>query len=119
MDKQTRLEAVYTAFNARDVDGVLVHFGPEVDWPMAFKGGRVVGHQAVRDYWRQQWSEIDPHVEPVGFEDRGAGRVAVTIAQTVRDLEGDVVAKGEVLHVYAFDADGLVARMDVEEPAAA
>lgn len=105
---------MYTAFNARDIDGVLAHFGPEVDWPMAFKGGRVVGHAAVREYWEQQWAEIDPTVVPAGFSDRPDGRVAVTIDQTVRDLDGAVVGEGRVLHVYTFDADGLVARMDVE-----
>jgi hypothetical protein len=27
---------------------------PEVDWPNAWEGGRVVGHAAVRDYWRME-----------------------------------------------------------------
>ena len=43
-DPHTRvIEDVYRAFNARDVEGVLVHFAPEVDWPNAETGGRIVG----------------------------------------------------------------------------
>jgi hypothetical protein len=34
----------------------------------------------------------------------------------VRSLDGAVLSDGRVVHVYAF-RDGLVERMDVEEPA--
>ena len=105
---------MYAAFNARDIDGVLATMSDDVDWPMAFKGGRVQGHDAVRDYWTRQWAEIDPRVEPVTIEPGDGGRVVVEVDQVVRDLDGEVVASGRVLHVYEM-RDGLVARMDVEE----
>jgi hypothetical protein len=38
----------------------------------------------------------------------------VEVEQTVRDLDGHVVASGTVMHVYELRS-GLVARMDVEE----
>jgi hypothetical protein len=34
----------------------------------------------------------------------------------VRSLDGEVISEGPVVHVYLF-VDGLVQRMDVEEPA--
>jgi ketosteroid isomerase-like protein len=108
------LRAVYAAFNARDIDAILAVMTPDVDWPNAWEGGRVAGREAVREYWTRQWAAIDPVVEPVGFSVRDDGRVAVEVAQTVRSLEGEVVASGRVRHVYAFEG-GLVARMDVEE----
>jgi hypothetical protein len=53
-------------------------------------------------------------VEPVEIAARDDGRVAVAVEQTVLDLDGGLIAKRSVRHVYTF-RDGLVARMDVEE----
>ena len=61
------LRAAYAAFNARDIDAVLATMTPDVTWPRAFKGGFVQGPQALRAYWTEQWSEINPRVEPVAF----------------------------------------------------
>jgi hypothetical protein len=117
MDSEELLRTMYDAFNARDIDGVLAAMTDDVDWPNAWEGGRLHGHEAVRDYWTRQWAAIDPHVAPVEIGPRGGGdgvRVAVEVEQVVRDLEGQVVASGTVMHVYAMRS-GLVARMDVEE----
>jgi len=46
---------------------------------------------------------------PNAFE---GGRVAVTVHQLVRALDGTVLADRDVAHVYSF-RDGLIARMDV------
>jgi len=107
------LKTLYAGFNARDIDLTLSGLAPDVDWPKAFAGGRAVGHAAVREYWTEQWTEIDPHVEPVGFETDGEGRIRVTVHQVVEDLNGAVLFDGNVFHVYTF-RDGLAARMDVE-----
>ena len=109
------LRAAYAAFNARDIDAALATMAPDVAWPRAFKGGFVRGHQEVRDYWTEQWAEIDPHVEPVGFTARNHGRIRATVRQTVRTLNGAVLAEGVVLHTYVFRG-GLIARMDISEP---
>ena len=105
---------MYAAFNARDIDALLQQMTPDVDWPNAWEGGRVHGHDEVRDYWSRQWSMIDPSVEPVAFNVRPDGRVAVEVDQVVRGSDGAVLAEGRVVHVYTF-RDGLIARMDVEE----
>ena len=110
------LRALYAAFEARDMDGVLAALAPDVDWPNAWEGGRLRGRDAVRDYWTRQWAAIDPHVTPAGFSTLPGGRVRVDVQQVVRDLDGALVAEGRVAHVYTLGDDGLITAMDVEEP---
>src|SRR6476646_3372427 len=106
------LRAAYAAFNARDIDAALILMTADVAWPRAFKGGFVRGPQAVRAYWTEQWSEIDPHVEPVTFHPEGDGRVLVEIHQVVRDLTGSVLADERVGHRFRFERD-LIQGMEV------
>lgn len=68
----------------------------DVAWPKGFKGGFACGHQQVRAYWTEQWSEIDPRVEPVAFHPEAAGRILVHVHQVVRDTTGATVADGHV-----------------------
>jgi carbonic anhydrase len=109
-----RLRALYAAFNASDIDGVLAQMTAEVDWPNAWEGGRVTGHDAVREYWTRQWAAIDPTVEPLTFTLRPDGAIAVEVQQTVRDLDGTTVGAGQVVHTYWL-RNGLIERMDVED----
>jgi hypothetical protein len=115
MDHLAHFQGLYEAFNRRDVDGVLAMMSAEVDWPNAWKGGRLVGRDAVRDYWTAQWQEIDPNVEPLSVTERADGGLAVTVRQVVRSADGQLLGDAEVVHVYRLD-DGLIRRMDVEEP---
>ena len=108
------LRTTYEAFNDRDVDAVLRQMTVDVDWPNAWEGGRVYGHEGVRDYWAREWSVIDPVVTPVEFTRRSDGRLAVEVQQVARSLDGAIIGEGRVIHVYAF-RDGLISRMDVEE----
>jgi hypothetical protein len=112
-EHEALLRRAYDAFNARDVDAVVALMHPDVDWPNAFEGGRVRGHDEVRAYWARQFAQIDPRVTPRGFAQRPDGRIAVAVHQVVRSLAGDVLSDGAVVHVYAL-RDGLVERMDVE-----
>ena len=86
----------------------------DVDWPNGWEGGREHGRAAVRAYWTRQWAHLDPHVEPVSMTGRADGRLAVEVDQVVRDLQGDVLSDGRVVHVYEL-VDGLVVRMDIED----
>jgi len=108
------LRELYAAFNARDIDSVLARVAVDVDWPNAWEGGRVRGHEGVRDYWTRQWSAIDPVVEPLSFSSRPDGSVAAVVDQVVRGLDGVLLNRSEVVHVYRFH-DGLVSVMEVEE----
>lgn len=112
---QELLRNMYAAFNARDIDACLATMHPEVDWPNGWEGGRVHGHEGVRDYWTRQWAAIDPSVEAVGFDTEEDGRIAVQVHQVARDLEGNLVADGQVQHVYRIE-DGLVRDMEIRHP---
>jgi hypothetical protein len=111
------LTPLYDAFNARDIDRVMARFGPDVNWPNAWEGGRVVGHAAVRDYWLRQWEVIDPIVRPQRVRELDDGRVEVLVHQVVRDRDGDLLSEAYVLHTYTVSG-GLIIRMDVGDPQA-
>ena len=106
------LRATYAAFNARDLDAALALMTPDVAWPKAFKGGFVRGTEEVRAYWTGQWSEIDPHVEPVAFHTEEAGQVLVEVHQLVRALTGAVLADEHVVHRFTIE-HGLIQAMEV------
>ena len=77
MDHLAHFRGLYEAFNRRDIDAVLAMMSDDVDWPNAWKGGRMTGREAVRDYWTAQWAEIDPQVEPLSAIERADGSLAV------------------------------------------
>jgi ketosteroid isomerase-like protein len=110
------LRRAYAAFNARDVDTALALMHPEVDWPNAWEGGRVVGRDAVRDYWTRQFAEISSNVEPESFMEEPDGAITVDVHQIVHDANsGNLLTDSRVRHRYWFDDAGLVTRMEVFE----
>jgi hypothetical protein len=111
---QELLTKTYQAFNARDIEAVLAVMHPEVDWPNGMEGGRVYGHEGLRDYWTRQWGLIDPHVEPLDFTPEADGRIGVEVHQVVRDLEGRILSDSMVQHVYLIQA-GLIMSMEIRE----
>jgi ketosteroid isomerase-like protein len=122
MDREIALlESLYARFNARDIDGVLVALDEDVAWANGMDGGHVQGHAAVRDYWTRQWSIVSPHVEPLGFERRADGAIAVEVRQSVFDLDGKPLAgqthgltDKTVKHVFRLRG-GRVVRFDIED----
>ena len=76
------------------------------------KGGFVRGPEAVRAYWTEQWSEINPCVEPIAFYPEDAGQVLVEVHQVVRDLAGAVLADEHVGHRFTIE-HGLIQAMEV------
>jgi hypothetical protein len=106
------LRAAYAAFNARDIDAALALMAAEVTWPKAFKGGFVRGPEEIRAYWTEQWSEIDPHVEPTAFHSEDTGQILVDVHQVVRDLAGVVLADEHVGHRFTIE-HGLIQAMEV------
>jgi hypothetical protein len=105
----TVIEQAYSAFNERDIDGALALMTEDVSWPKASEGGKVVGKEEVRAYWTRQWSEFDPHVEPLAMTEEGE-KVRVRVHQLVKSLQGDVFADGEVVHMFTVQG-GLIAAM--------
>jgi ketosteroid isomerase-like protein len=107
---------LYASFNARDIEAVLAHLDENVDWPNAWEGGRLHGHEAVREYWTRQFQAIDGRVEPTQIETHG-DQTVVTVHQTVRSREsGELVDDRVVRHTYTIRG-GRIVRMDVSEEA--
>jgi len=95
------LRAAYKAFNARDVEEAIVLMHPDVNWPNAWEGGRVVGRLAVADYWRRQFESISSKVEPESFDHNPDGSVTVLLHQVVSDAKtGALLADEHVAHRY-------------------
>ena len=107
------IKKAYSAFNARDIGTALSTMHASVQWPKAFEGGYVSGHNDIREYWTRQWTEINPNVEPVAINERQNGTLEVTVHQIVKDLMDNIIFDGTVKHIYTLQ-DGLLRRMDIE-----
>ena len=110
---QDLLEQAYNAFNARDVDVMLLLMDKDVQWPNGWEGGYVQGHDEVRDYWTRQWKEINPVVKPVSFKENPDGQIEVQVHQIVKDLSGNILFDGIVNHIYTFNKEK-VKRMEIQ-----
>jgi hypothetical protein len=111
---EQRLRSLYQAFNARNVDTCLAAMTPDVDWANGWEGGRVIGRDAVRDYWARQWAALDSTAEPTAVTERPDGTIEVAVHLVARDKDGNVLSDAEGRHVYKFRGD-LVERMEIEE----
>jgi hypothetical protein len=115
-DTKRVIQQAYSAFNKRDIDGALALMTQDVSWPKASEGGKIVGKEEIRAYWTRQWSEFDPHVEPVAIAEEAGGKLRVRVHQLVKNLEGDVLSDSEVLHVFTMNG-GLIAAMGLGDDA--
>jgi ketosteroid isomerase-like protein len=115
-DHRETLMNLYRAFNQRDIDGVLEHLAPGVDWPNGWEGGRVHGRAEVRDYWTRQWAVINPRVEPLDIVTAADGKVRVRVDQLVRSVDGKILDNKQVEHVYEFEGP-FITRMTIVDAA--
>ena len=107
------IESAYSSFNERNIDQALSTMQPDVQWSKAWEGGYISGHDEIKKYWTRQWTEINPKVDPVGFNQRENGSLEVKVHQNVKDLQDNILFDGLVKHVYTFQ-DGLIKTMDIE-----
>lgn len=115
------VKRMYDCFNARDIDGVLAVLADDVAWANGMDGGYVHGREAVREYWTRQWTIVNPHVEPVGFNEVADGSILAEVRQTVRDLDGKPL-EGQthglkdktVTHIFRLQR-GKVTRFDIRD----
>lgn len=101
------------AFNAREIDAATELMHPNVDWPNAWEGGRIVGRGAVREYWKRQFEAISSELEPEAFTEEPDGAITVDVRQIVHEANsGRLISDSHVRHRFHFE-DGLIVRMDV------
>lgn len=108
------LRSAYKAYNARDIDSALSFMQQDVEWPNGLDGRYVHGHNAIREYWTEQWKTIDPHIEPLQFQLDDEGHVIVTVHQLVRDGRGNILRDDKIEHVYTMQR-GLVKSMTIRD----
>lgn len=107
------MRRAYCAFNSGEIDTAIDLMHPEVNWPNAWEGDRVLGRSAVRAYWTRQFGAISSKVEPEAFVEEPDGTIIVSVHQVVREAETDrLLFDACVRHRYHLK-DGLVVRMDV------
>jgi ketosteroid isomerase-like protein len=120
-DDVRMLKGIYQSFNARDIDGVLAVLSDDIAWANGMDGGHVHGREAVRAYWTRQWAIVSPQVEPVGFEVREEGLVAVEVIQSIFDLNGQPLGEQThglkdktVTHIFRVEG-GTIVRFDIQD----
>ncbi|WP_128547355.1 nuclear transport factor 2 family protein [Larkinella soli] len=113
MNNQPLLRQLYQDFNERHVEAVLAHLHTDVTWPNGWEGGYLSGHDEVRAYWLRQWQQINPKVDPLSFELRPEGQIAVKVHQVVKDLQGQLLSDNQLFHIYSFE-NGKVRKMVIE-----
>ena len=98
------IRELYDAHGRRDIEHALGHLTEDVSWPDVAGGTTLHGHDEVRRYWTEQFATIDPHVEPRQVDIEG-DTARVRVHQVVRDLDGNLLHDGTVVHVFTFAAD--------------
>ncbi|HXS75671.1 MAG TPA: nuclear transport factor 2 family protein [Terracidiphilus sp.] len=114
MSEREVLHAAYRDFNARNIEAVISHMHPEVEWANGMEGGHINGKDAVRAYWTRQFTTLNPRVDPISIRSDELGQWTVEVHQVVYDLKGNLLIDTTVYHTYRF-RDGLIARMDIAQ----
>ncbi|MEM9620011.1 MAG: nuclear transport factor 2 family protein [Pseudomonadota bacterium] len=112
---QLLLKQLYPDFNARNIERIMPHFDLAANWPNGMTGGREIGHDAIRQYWVEQWQVINSQVTPKAYC-AGPDRIALRVHQVIKDLHNNLMSDSFVYHTYQF-TDHKVSRMDISETA--
>jgi uncharacterized protein len=110
------VKAIYEAFGRGDIDALLVHCAPDIDWEhdrsatstSLFRPRR--GHDGVRGFFDELnvWEFL--RFEPQTFL-AGSNMVAVSILIEVRHRRTGKLLRDLESHWFSFGADGRVARL--------
>lgn len=104
---QQFLQNLYDAFNKREIETIISSMQPDVKWANGLEGGFVYGRDAVREYWTNQFKDIQAELETLKFETDENNRNVVTVHQVVKDLQGNVLADATVDQIFTIE-DGLI-----------
>ncbi|NJM58604.1 MAG: nuclear transport factor 2 family protein [Synechococcales cyanobacterium RU_4_20] len=111
---QQFLQNLYDAFNKREIETIISAMHPDVKWANGVEGGFVYGHDAVREYWTNQFKVIQVQLETLRFETDENSRDVVTAHQIVRDLQGDLLADTTIQQFFTLE-NGLVSLYEIGE----
>jgi hypothetical protein len=111
---QQFLQNLYDAFNKREIETIISLMRPNVKWANGVEGGFVYGQDAVREYWTNQFKNIQPELETLKFETDENNRNVVTVHQIIKDLQGNVLADVTVHQIFTIE-DGLISLYEIGE----
>jgi hypothetical protein len=69
------IQTAYRGFNTRNIEAALAPLDEQVSWADG-NGGTLHGKRAVREHWREQWAEADPHIDVLDIARTPDGIVA-------------------------------------------
>ncbi len=113
-EHQQFLQNLYDAFNKREIETIISLMRSDVKWANGLEGGFVYGKDAVREYWTNQFKDIQPELETLKFETDENNRNIVTVHQIIKDLQGNVLADMTVHQIFTIK-DGLISLYEIGE----
>ena len=113
-EHQQFLQNLYDAFNRREIETIILSMRSDVKWANGLEGGFVYGREQVREYWTDQFKNIQPELETLKFERAENNRNVVTVHQIVRDLQGNVLADATFHQIFTIK-DGLSSLYEIGE----
>ncbi len=111
---QQFLQNLYDAFNKREIEIIISFMRPDVKWANGVEGGFVYGRDAVREYWTNQFKDIQPELDTLKFETDENNRNVVTVHQVLKDLQGNLLADATVQQIFTIE-DGLISLYEIGE----
>jgi hypothetical protein len=111
---QQFLQNLYDAFNKVEIETIISLMRPDVKWANGLAGGFVYGRDAVREYWTNQFKDIQVQLDTIKFETDESDRNIVTVHQIIRDLEGKVLADATILQIFTIE-NGLISLYEIGE----
>lgn len=109
---QEFLQNLYDAFNKREIETIISLMRPDVKWANGLEGGFVYGRDAVREYWTNQFKDIQAELETLKFETDENNRNIVTVHQIIKDLQGNLLADATVHQIFTIE-DGLISLYEI------
>lgn len=111
---QQFLQNLYDAFNNREIETIISLMRPDVKWANGVEGGFVYGSDAVREYWTNQFKDIQVQLETLKFETDENNRNVVTVHQVIKDLQGNLLADATIQQIFTIE-DGLISLHEIGE----
>jgi SnoaL-like domain len=109
---QQFLQNLYDAFNNREIETIISLMRPDVKWANGVEGGFIYGSDRVREYWINQFKDIQPELKTLKFETDENNRTVVTVHQIIKDLQGNVLADATVHQIFTIE-NGLVSLYEI------
>ena len=113
-DNQEFLQNLYDAFNNREIETIISFMRPDVKWANGVEGGFVYGNDAVREYWIDQFKDIQVKLETLKFETDENNRNVVTVHQVIKDSQGNLLADATIQQIFTIE-DGLISLYEIGE----